>query len=139
MNPAQQLRKEIDDAKAQKLEIARLKQEEVKKKRAEYEEAALKKFDEFRSLILQSCFKNNTGKIVVDSEIKEFRHFECKFDTELILEKMGEKLKYYFIDQGFRVTYEWNAKIGGRYLHYDGDGNSYDWEDKYGPRLTLEW
>lgn len=139
MTPAQQLRKEIDDANAQRLEMERLKQEEAKKKRAEYEAAALKKLSQFRALILRTCFKNNTGRLVVDSEMTEFEHFNCGFDTDLMLEKMGEKLKAYFIEQGFRVTYEWNAKIGGRYLHHDGEGNGYDWEDKYGPRLTLEW
>ena len=139
MTPAQQLRKEIDDANAQRLEMERLKQEEAKKKRAEYEEAALKKFDEFRSLVLQACFKNNTGRLVVDSQVKEFEHYNCGFDTGLILEKMGEKLRAYFIEQGFRVTYEWRAKIGGYYSHYNSDGDGSDWQDTTGPRLTLEW
>lgn len=139
MNFAQQLRKEIDDAQAQRLEIERLKKEEAEKKRVEYEESALKKIIQFRQLIIMTCFQNNTGKLSVDSETQGFEHYNCGFDTDLILSKMGEKLKEYFIEQGFRVTYEWNAKIGGKYLYHDAEGSGYDWEDKYGPRLTLEW
>lgn len=139
MNFAQELRKKIDEQEAVQKEKERLKKEEVANRRLEYEKIVLERVNELKKLILKQCLKNNTGKLIVNSMSKDFEQYKCGLDTGLILERLGEKLKQDFIEEGFRVTYEWRTKIGGRYLHYDSEGSGYDYEDIYGPQLTLEW
>ena len=139
MNFAKELRKKIDEEKAKKEEAERLEKEKSTNARLAYEKVALANIDGLKNLILKQCSKNNTGKLVVNSMCKDFEHYKCNFDTELILKKAGESLKQQLIEEGFRVTYEWKTKIGGKYLHYDSEGSGYDYEDVYGPQLTLEW
>ena len=113
MNFAQKLRKEINEEEFRKKEEERLKREESTNRWLKYEKIVLMRVNEFKDFILKYCLKHNTGKLVINSET--FPNYEFGFDTGLLLEKAGEKLKQDFIKEGFRVIHEYYVKIGGRY------------------------